>query len=598
MSEFVTVTVTRSITAAAGVYAPGHVGELTRYLPFELVDDVLSETKTVQRRLRDLPSRVGVYFVLALMLFSGLGYARVWRKLTAGLVGLELPSPSEKALRDLRRRLGPAPFKALFEVVAGPLGQPHTPGVCYRGMRTVAFDGCNSLKVPDTDRNRSWLGRIRYRMGFAGYPTIRMMALIETGTRAILGATLGSAGDRDEATLARRLLPLLQPNMLVLLDRAFDAAGFCKQLHGTSAKFLVRSRATRRPPVLAHLSDGSFLSDLHGLSVRIIDAELTVTGADGSRVRDRYRLITTLLDHHNHPAAELVRLYHERWEIEIAYLELRHTILHGRVLRSQDRAGLEQQIWALLTVYQLLRMAMVRMAMVTAVESHPDTNPTGPASLPLFRPPGTNSSPPTGFSRPTPTSSERSAAPFWAPCCHHADRAGAPGSSRTPPRATSTATTGVLTCRPPSPRSTLPYTHLRSTRLGGPGIASKPTHTLDPPDDSAPRPSWKETPSKPGAGVTSPSTSVSNPATCSPNSPNGPDSASSPAQPPAATRSRPAATSRVLNRQLPRLTTRHWPPWGLALTPARTTPHSQSRKRVLIRESDDQHQKGGVIKNL
>ena len=127
---------------------PGHIGELTQYLPFELVDDVLSETKTVQRRLRVLPSRVGVYFVLALVLFPRLGYARVWQKLTAGLIGLELPSPSEKALRDLRRRLGPAPFKALFEVVAGPLGQPHTPGVCYRGMRTVAFDGCNSLKCP------------------------------------------------------------------------------------------------------------------------------------------------------------------------------------------------------------------------------------------------------------------------------------------------------------------------------------------------------------------------------------------------------------------------------------------------------------------
>jgi Insertion element 4 transposase N-terminal/Transposase DDE domain len=370
MSESATVTVTRSITAAAGAYAPGHLGELTQYLPFELVDDVLSETKTVQRRLRDLPSRVGVYFVLALILFPGLGYTRVWGKLTSGLVGLELPSPSEKALRDLRRRLGPAPFKALFEVVAGPLGQPHTPGVCYRGMRTVAFDGCNSLRVPDTDRNRSWLGRIRYRMGFAGYPTIRMMALIETGTRAMLGAALGSAGDRDEATLARRLLPLLQPSMLVLLDRAFDAAGFLRELHGTGAKFLVRSKSTRRPPVLAHLSDGSFLSNLDGLAVRIIDAEITVTGADGSRVRDRYRLITTLLDHHNHPAVELVRLYHERWEIEIAYLGLRHTILHGRVLRSQDRAGLQQEIWALLTVYQLLRMAIV-----TAVESQPDTNP-------------------------------------------------------------------------------------------------------------------------------------------------------------------------------------------------------------------------------
>jgi hypothetical protein len=194
-----------------GSSPPGHLGELTQYLPFELVDDILEQTRTVQRRLRDLPSRAGVYFMLALGMFPRLGYARVRGKLTAGLAGLDLPSPSEKALRDLRRRLGPAPLRALFEVVAGPLAWPRTPGVRFAGLRTVAFDGLNSLKVPDTDRNRSWIGRIRYRMGFAGYPALRLMALAETGTRGLLGATLGSAADRDEASLARRLLPLLGP---------------------------------------------------------------------------------------------------------------------------------------------------------------------------------------------------------------------------------------------------------------------------------------------------------------------------------------------------------------------------------------------------
>ena len=194
MSESATVVVSRSIRVAGGVFAPGHLGELTQYLPFELVDDVLELTGAVQRRLRDLPSRVGVYFLLALVMFPRLGYARVWAKLTAGLAGVVgVPCPSEKALRDLRRRLGPAPLKALFEVVAGSLAQPHTPGVCYRGLRTVAFDGLNSLKVPDTDRNRSWLGRIRYRMGFAGYPTLRLMTLAETGTRGLIGAVIGSA---------------------------------------------------------------------------------------------------------------------------------------------------------------------------------------------------------------------------------------------------------------------------------------------------------------------------------------------------------------------------------------------------------------------
>lgn len=370
-AESATTTVLHAVTVAGGVFAPGHLGELTRFLPFELVDDVLAETGAVQRRLRVLPSRVGVYFVLALGLFPGLGYARVWDKLTAGLVGIVAPSPSEKALRDLRRRLGPAPLKVLFEVVAGPLAQPRTPGVRFRGLRTVAFDGCNSLKVPDSDRNRCWLGRIRYRMGFAGYPTVRLMTLTETGTRGLLGATLGSdPGDRDEPTLARRLLRLLEPGMLVLLDRAFDANAFLAEVAGTGAMLLARSRSTRNPAVLRHLPDGSYLSTLDGLPVRIIEADLAMTGADGSRVGDRYRLITTLLDHHQYPAAALIGIYHERWEIESAYLALRHTLLTGHVLRSQDRPGLEQEIWALLTVYQLLRMAMV-----DAVETQPGTDP-------------------------------------------------------------------------------------------------------------------------------------------------------------------------------------------------------------------------------
>jgi hypothetical protein len=66
-----TITLTRTVTVAAGVMAPGHLGELTPCLPFELVDDVLEQTKTVQRRLRDLASRVGVYFLLALGMFPG-----------------------------------------------------------------------------------------------------------------------------------------------------------------------------------------------------------------------------------------------------------------------------------------------------------------------------------------------------------------------------------------------------------------------------------------------------------------------------------------------------------------------------------------------
>ncbi|MET8130251.1 transposase domain-containing protein, partial [Streptomyces sp. NPDC005231] len=99
LSQFSTCTLTRTTTVAAGAFAPGHLGGLTQHIPFELVDDILEETKTVQVRVRTLPSRVGIYFVLALGLFPSLGYRRVWDKLVAGLSGIDHCLPSEAALR-------------------------------------------------------------------------------------------------------------------------------------------------------------------------------------------------------------------------------------------------------------------------------------------------------------------------------------------------------------------------------------------------------------------------------------------------------------------------------------------------------------------
>jgi hypothetical protein len=364
------VTITRTITVAAGVFAPGHLGELTQVVPFELADAVLEETRARQRRLRVLPSRVGIYFVLALGLFPRAGYLGVWAELTAALGGMGLAAPSSKALRDLRRRLGAAPLKALFEVLAGPVAWPRMPGVLFGRYRTVAFDGCKTIKVPDTVRNRAWLGKMNAALGETGYPVIQLMTLVETGTRALIGAVFGSTASGEQAW-ARRLLHLLDESMLVLMDRGFDAGEFLRQVAATKAQFLVRLTATRRPPVLGHLPDGSALSLIGGVQVRIITAQVTVTCADGTRYGGSYRLATTLLDHHAYPATALISLYHERWEHEITYLALRHTLLQGRVLRSCDPEGLRQEMWALLALYQALRIAITD-AITTVPGADPD----------------------------------------------------------------------------------------------------------------------------------------------------------------------------------------------------------------------------------
>jgi hypothetical protein len=123
------------------VYAPGHLGELTQIVDFALVDAVLEETRSQEKRLRLLPARVVVYFVLAMALFEHCSYRAVWGKLTASLDPLGLAAPAVSSLARARRRLGTAPLRRLFETLAGPLARPGHTGSFYRGLRTVAIDG-------------------------------------------------------------------------------------------------------------------------------------------------------------------------------------------------------------------------------------------------------------------------------------------------------------------------------------------------------------------------------------------------------------------------------------------------------------------------
>ncbi|MCY0947924.1 transposase, partial [Streptomyces antarcticus] len=192
--------------------------------------------------------------------------------------------------------------------------------------------------------------------------------LVACGTRSVIGAVFGPAVI-GELEYARRLAADLRAGMLLLGDRNFAAADLLNHLAATGSDLLVRCKSGRRLPPVARCGDGSFLARLGALTVRVIDAEISITTSQGTR-SGHYRLLTTLTDPGTHPAGELIRLYHERWEIETAYAELKSTILGGRVLRARTPAGVEQEVWALLTAYQALRTAMT-----DATDSIPGTDP-------------------------------------------------------------------------------------------------------------------------------------------------------------------------------------------------------------------------------
>jgi transposase IS4-like protein/DDE family transposase len=347
--------ITRTITAAAGRFAPGHLGELTQLVPFEMVDEALTQTKTVQARVRDIPSRVVVYLLLAGCLFPELGYLGVWRKLTAGLAGVSVAAPTAGALAQARRRAGAAPLRFLFDLLRGPAAVPHGRGTWWRGLLVCAIDG-TTMTVPDSPANLAVFTKGGGSHGGTGYPQARLLALVACGTRTLLDAVSGPT-TKGETSYAPGLLRSLRAGMIVLLDRNFAAAKLIAAIAATKADVLVRVKNGRNLPALARYRDGSYLSRMGATRVRVIDCEITIA-TSASRCTGIYRLATTLLDPAAYPATELIRLYHERWEIQTAYLEIKSTILGGKVLRARTPTGIDQEIYALLVTCQLLRTAM------------------------------------------------------------------------------------------------------------------------------------------------------------------------------------------------------------------------------------------------
>ena len=62
------------------------------------------------------------------------------------------------------------------------------------------------------------------------------------------------------------------------------------------------------------------------------------------------------MDPARYKAARCSRWYHERWEIELAYGEMKTDMLgQAMTLRSQQPDGVKQELWATLLMYNLIR---------------------------------------------------------------------------------------------------------------------------------------------------------------------------------------------------------------------------------------------------
>jgi len=290
----------------------------------------------------------------------------VWAKLVSGLDGLAVASPTASALRQARVRLGPGPMRALFDLLRGPAAEPSRRGVWWWGRLVVAVDG-TQLVVPDEARNLTVYRKNGCHHGTTGYPLLRLVALVSCETRTVIDAVFGPTTS-GETVYAAELVRSLRAGMILLADRNFASQKLLAAVAATGADLLVRVKNSRRLPVCRRLADGSWISRIGPVEVRVVHCEITVATTAGRRT-GVYQLVTTVTDAAV-PAAELIRLYHDRWEIETVYLELKTTILGGRVLRARTPSGIEQEVYALLCAYQALRLAIADATLVA-----PDLDP-------------------------------------------------------------------------------------------------------------------------------------------------------------------------------------------------------------------------------
>lgn len=351
---------------------PGRVlvGLLSRVFPPELVDEVIEEAGAREQRRRLLPSRLMVYFCLACWLYMNQGYDGVLRTLVDGLRDTaagwgQWKVPFTASISKARDRLGPEVMRLLFGRVAGPVGSPDTTGVFWRGLRLVAVDG-TTLDVPDSAANTETFGRPSNTAGGGAYPQVRLVAVAECGTRAVIDAAFGPYRTAEQS-LTRDLLVSLKPAMLLLADRNFLGWQLWREAAATGAELLWRARASFNLPVRRVLADGTYLSELRParrrdgepIPVRVI--EYSIVTDDGTS--ELFCLLTTLLDPATAPAAELASLYAQRWELETALKEIKVSQRGSTVvLRSHHPDGVRQEIWAMLCVYQALRDLITQAA--------------------------------------------------------------------------------------------------------------------------------------------------------------------------------------------------------------------------------------------
>lgn len=337
---------------------------LKSHLKPEWIEDALAWAGTATIRKRRLPADQVVWLVIAMGLFRNLPIERIVDELQLAAPDKKDTLVAKSAIAQARQRLGHQPLGYLFETTAAEWSARSAAAHEWRGLKLYGMDG-TTLRVPDTKENREEFGgqSAGGGRGESGYPQVRVVAMMAVRSHVLSAFRFGAYGI-GETTLARELWGDVPENSLLLIDRGFLVKKDLYNLERTGNRhWLTRSKTNTKWSSIERLGKDEYLAEweLHDrgmpptLPIRVIHYQWKGSG--------RQTLLTSLTDAEKYPAKELIELYHERWETELAYDEVKtHLLDRQEAIRSKTPDGVRQELWGIALAYNLVRVEMERLA--------------------------------------------------------------------------------------------------------------------------------------------------------------------------------------------------------------------------------------------
>ena len=354
---------------------PEDFGRFQKYVDIQWIEDALAVEGPATLRTRRLPAEQVVWLVIGMGLYRNLPIAEVVRSLELVLPdrdGDRGIAPS--AIPQARARIGEAPVRWLFERTGQAWSEPGTETSRFRGLSLWGMDG-SCLEVADTPDNREHFGGTETHRGKSGYPLLRVVVLMALRTHVLRAAAVGGYR-QGEVSLAEPLRAEIPDDSLTAVDRGFFGAptllGITRS--GNNRHWVTRKKKNLRMRTLERLGRGDDMVEMD-VSAEARHRDPTLPRTWQMRAIRYHRkgfrpqtLLTSLLDAQAYPAAELVSVYHERWELELGYDEIKTEMLERReTLRSRAAWSVYQEMWGVLLAYNLVQLERARLAALAGV---------------------------------------------------------------------------------------------------------------------------------------------------------------------------------------------------------------------------------------